>query len=62
MIGVLMSDVDDRQRLLSFFDFLQYFFSAGFCLLPIDQHHFICSLDNDGVNPKLIVGRGEHLD
>jgi hypothetical protein len=28
----------------------------------MDQHHFMCSLDNDGVSPKLIVGGGEHLD
>src|SRR4029077_20904365 len=62
MIGVLMGDVDKRQRLLSLLDFLQYFFSTGFCQLPIDQHHLMFSLDNDGVGPELIVGRGEHLD
>jgi hypothetical protein len=36
MIRVLMSNVDNRQRFLSFFDFPQYSFSVGLCQLRID--------------------------
>src|SRR6267143_6209524 len=31
VIGMRMGNVDSGQRLLSFFDLLQYFFSTGFC-------------------------------
>ena len=61
MIGMLMGNVDDGQRLLGLPDFLQYLFSAGFRQLRVHQHHFVRSLDDGRVDPELVVRGGKYL-
>jgi hypothetical protein len=56
VIGMLMSDVDNRQRFLGGFEVLQYLFGIGLGQLRVNQHHLMGALNDGGVGPKLIVG------